>query len=114
MNRMLILALLPVAVGASASCVTDPPEIGDIGPDSEIVCRELARRFPGAGLEVVGRSIHSPTDVSVMASVDGRPVMLDYRLAGLAWGVAKTGSPSADKASPQADRPTGTVAAAAR
>ncbi len=105
MNRILILSIFPLALGASASCVTDPPEMGDIGPGSELVCQELTRRFPGAALAVEGRSIHSPTKVSVTASVDGRPILLDYILTGLNWDANETGSRSADTASSLSDGP---------
>lgn len=113
MNRLLILAMFPLALGANASCVTDPPEMGDIGPGSGLVCQELTQRFPGATLAVEGRSIHSPTEVSVTASVGGRPILLDYRLAGGEWIVDEAGSRSADKASSRFDRPTPNVAATA-
>jgi hypothetical protein len=85
MNKTLILALLPIAVGANANCVTDAPEIGDIGPGSELVCNRLTQRFPSAALAVEGRTIHSPAEVRVTASVDGRPIVMDYRLAGFTW-----------------------------
>lgn len=84
-KQMLCMALLPVSIGASAICVNDPPEIGDIGPGSELVCKELALRFPEAALAVEGRSIHSPTTVAVVASVDGRPISLRYKLSGYSW-----------------------------
>ena len=102
MNRTLILTLLPVALSANAACLTDPPEIGDIGPGSELVCQELTQRFPGATLAVEGRSIHSPTDVKVSASVDGRPILLAYRLAGFTWSTDCTGG--VEDAAPQSGR----------
>lgn len=46
-KQTLILAMLPVAVSAGAACMTDPPEMGDIGPGSEVVCDGLEREFPG-------------------------------------------------------------------
>jgi hypothetical protein len=98
MKTMFILALLPVALGANATCVTDPPEIGDIGPSSGLVCQELTQRFPGANLAVEGRSIHSPTEVTVTASIDGRPILLAYRLTGLTWSADDTGSGLVDAA----------------
>ena len=82
---LLTVALLPVSSGANAVCVPDPPEIGDIGPSSERVCLELEHRFPGAALAVENRLIHSPTAVSVVAAVDGKPVSLRYQLFGWAW-----------------------------
>lgn len=113
MKTTIILALLPVALGANASCVTDPPEMGDIGPSSGLVCQELTQRFPGATLAVEGRLIHSPTEVRVTASMDGRPILLDYRLAGVEWVADEAGSRSADTASSRSDRPRPNVAATA-
>jgi hypothetical protein len=98
---MLILALLPVALSATANCVTDPPEIGDIGPGSVLVCKELAHSFPSAALAVEGRSIHSPTEVTVMASVDGRPIPLSYTLAGFTWSFNDGGTRTADATAPR-------------
>lgn len=106
MNRILILTLLPGTLGASANCVTDAPEIGDIGPDSERVCSELESRFPAATLAVEGRAIHSPTEVMVSASVDGEPTLLDYRLTGYTWVLDDTGSRMADTAAPPPDPST--------
>jgi hypothetical protein len=90
-KQTLILGLLPVFVSAHATCVRNPPEIGDIGPSSELVCAALERQFPDASLKVVGRSIHSPTEVSVAASVDGRPIALRYELSGYTWRLARDG-----------------------
>jgi len=109
MNRMLIFAMLPVALSTNAACLTDPPEIGDIGPGSGLVCQALTQRFPGATLAVEGRSIHSPTEVRVTASVDGRPILLDYRLTGVDWGAESVDSRSADRASSRPDSPAGPV-----
>lgn len=83
-------------MSATAVCMTDQPEIGDIGPDSELVCKELALGFPDAAVAVEGRSIHSPTTVSVVASVDGRPVLLRYELSGYTWRLDETGAPITD------------------
>ena len=84
-KQMLILSMLPVAVSAQATCVPDAPEIGDIGPSSEVVCGQLDRRFSGTKSVVEGRAIHSPTEVSVRASVDGTPVRMGYELTGYTW-----------------------------
>lgn len=105
MNRLLSIAMLPVALGANATCLTDPPEIGDIGPSSGLVCQELAQRYPGAALAVVGHSIHSPTEVGVRASVDGRTVPLRYTLAGFEWVADEAGSRSARTASAPSNLP---------
>jgi hypothetical protein len=95
-RQTLILAVLPAAFATQAACVSDPPEIGDIGPGSELVCAGLERRFPGANLAVEGRSIHSPTEVSVDVSVDGRPLALSYTLSGYSWRLDDTGARVAD------------------
>lgn len=91
-KQTLILAMLPVAVSANASCVTVPPEMGDIGPGSEQVCNELGHRFPRAVLAIQGRSIHSPTEVSVTATVDGRHMGLRYRLTRADSGLVDPGA----------------------
>lgn len=103
MNKMLIPTLLPVALSANAACLMDAPEIGDIGPASGLVCQELARRYPGVALAVEGRSIHSPSEVTVSASVDGRPILLVYRLTGFSWTADAT-SNGVEDAAPRSDR----------
>jgi hypothetical protein len=100
MNKILTLALLPITVAASANCVTDAPEIGDIGPSSALVCTALESRHPGTALTVEGRAIHSPTEVSVMASVDGRPVSLNYELSGYTWRLDQAAARVANVPSP--------------
>ena len=90
MNKILTLTLLPFTLTASANCGTDAPELGDIGPSSELVCKALESRYPGAAMTVDGRAIHSPTEVSVMASVDGQPVSLNYELSGYTWRLDQT------------------------
>jgi hypothetical protein len=92
-RQMLILAILPVAFGAQAVCVPDAAEMGDIGPDSDLVCGELERLYPGATLAVEDRTIHSPTEVSVVAAVDGAPMSLHYRLSGYRWRLDATATP---------------------
>ncbi len=96
MNKTLTLILLLFAVTASANCVTDAPEIGDTGPSSELVCKALESRYPGAAIAVEDRAIHSPTEVSVMASVDGRPVALNYELTGYTWRLDQAAARVAD------------------
>ncbi len=90
-RRILILSMLPVSVSAQATCVPDAPEMGDIGPGSELVCRELEGRFPGAVLKVDGRTIYSPEAVAVVGAVDGRAVSLRYELSGYTWKRVETG-----------------------
>jgi hypothetical protein len=82
------------ALVVPAACLPDAPELGDLGPDSGRVCDVLEHELPGTTLAVDGRSIHSATAVTVSASVDGRPVRLDYRLVGLTWELDDFGTPT--------------------
>jgi hypothetical protein len=90
MKRLLLLAIVPLAAGAEACCLPDAPEIGDIGPASSVVCRELEQRYPGADIKVTGRSIASDSDVAVTATIDGEALSLPYHLKGYAWELADT------------------------
>ncbi|UHD15019.1 hypothetical protein [Thiocapsa bogorovii] len=83
---------LPLIVGLSfatfegfAICTPDPPEIGDIGPVSELVCRDLKQRFPDSTTAVENRTIRSPERVEILVSVDGEPMVLGYELDGFVW-----------------------------
>jgi len=99
---MLVLSLLPIAASVQASCITDSPEIGDIGPGPELVCRQLERRFASADLAVLDRSIRSPTDVTVLVSVNGTPVPIHYELIGYTWRPSSSEQGTADAPRPQA------------
>jgi hypothetical protein len=101
----LILAILPASLAANAVCMTDQPEIGDIGPSSELVCEALALRFPDAAMAVEDRSIRSPTAVSVDASVDGKPISLPYVLSGYTWRLDEPGARIVDVPVTQAGLP---------
>lgn len=101
MNKLtMLLALLALPLGAAADCLPSPPEIGDIGPDSALVCHMLQRLYPGAALREEGRAIHSPTAVSVHASVDGRPISVSYLLSGYSWRLERNDARLADFAVP--------------
>jgi hypothetical protein len=91
-QRALTLAILSTAMGADAACLMDPPELGDIGPGSAIVCRDLESRFPDAELVVAGREILSAARVAVTALVNRGPVSLRYRLDGYAWRLEDDGT----------------------
>ena len=60
-------------------------------PGSELVGNEQEHQSPGAVLAIEGRSIHSPTEVSVAATVDGRHMGLRYRLTGADWRLIDPG-----------------------
>jgi hypothetical protein len=95
-RQTLIIAILPAAFGIEAACIPDSPEMGDIGPSSMVVCRQLEHQFPGAAIAVEGRSIHSPTRVSVAASVDGKPIELHYELSDYSWLLGESNARVAD------------------
>lgn len=57
-------------------CTPDPPEIGDIGPVSELVYRDLEQRFPESIAAVANRTIPSSERVEVLVSVDGKSMVL--------------------------------------
>jgi hypothetical protein len=80
----MVLATLPGAA-ALGNCSPDKPEIGDIGPSSELVCETLERRFPGVSTAVENRTVLAPDAVKILVSVDGAPGTLDYRLDGFVW-----------------------------
>ena len=101
----LALTILPIALTTQATCITDPPEMGDIGPSSELVCVGLERQFPGATLAVVDRSIQSPTQVAIRASVNGRPNAQHYELTGYSWRLDPRGARIADVPTSAVDVP---------
>jgi hypothetical protein len=84
-KHLLMASPLLLSTGAGAVCTPDAPEIGDIGPDSTLVCRELERRFPDALSAVEDRTIRAADVVAVKVSVDGRPMVLQYSLTGFDW-----------------------------
>jgi hypothetical protein len=86
MTKLLLTSCLSLMTFEGlAMCTPDPPEIGDIGPVSELVCTELERRFPDSITAVENRTIRSPEKVEILVSVDGKAMVLDYELAGFVW-----------------------------
>ena len=84
-NLPLIACLWLISSLAMADCTPASPEIGEIGPSSELVCRELQRRFPASMTAVESRTILSPTQVAIKVSVNGQTTVLRYELAHFAW-----------------------------
>ena len=86
---MLRTFMLPLALSVSSishgACWLDSPEIGDIGPGSQLVCNMLESRFPHSDIAILDRTIHSHNSVSVIVAVDGQPESLDYQLTGADW-----------------------------
>ena len=70
---------------ANAACLVDQPEIGDIGPASELVCESISNVSTNADIRIVDREIHSPDHVTVRVEHDGKMIGLDYQFAGFQW-----------------------------
>jgi hypothetical protein len=86
MTKLPLIACLSFATFEGlAMCTPDPPEIGDIGPVSELVCRDLEKRFPDWITAVENRTIRSPERVEILVSVDGKSMVLGYELEGFVW-----------------------------
>ena len=79
------LPALLLCASAHATCVTDSPELGDIGPASELICAHLERRSPDADIAIVERKIQSGEIVHVTVEVDGKRESRMYRLQGADW-----------------------------
>jgi hypothetical protein len=84
----LVLGALYLAFDASAQCVIDTPEMGDIGPSSERVCSALEQRFPTATLAVENRIPDSPEAVSVLVRINGQRTALRYELSRGTWSLS--------------------------
>jgi hypothetical protein len=84
----LVLGALFLAFDASATCLVDAPEMGDIGPSSELVCGSLENRFPGTTLVVENRIPPSPEAVSVLVRIDGKRAILRYALSRSTWNLS--------------------------
>lgn len=80
-----VLASFAMAGNVHASCRADTPEIGDIGPDGEVVCAALAHDFPRAEIQLYNRKIIAMDHVIVAAQIDDKPYSIDYRLVNADW-----------------------------
>ncbi len=81
MLRTILISLsLTVSSASYGACQLDSPEIGDIGPGSELVCNMLESRVPNSDIAILDRKIHSPNTVSVIVMMDGKPETLEYKL----------------------------------
>ncbi|MCP3852888.1 MAG: hypothetical protein GY694_22070 [Gammaproteobacteria bacterium] len=83
----LALTFSSVSYGA---CISDSPEIGDIGPRSELVCDLLEPRVPNSKITILDRKIHSSNSVSVIVLLDGQSRTLEYKLKGADWELIET------------------------
>jgi len=91
---MLKTILLPLTLSFSSvtygSCLLDSPEIGDIGPGSQLVCQLLESRFPQLDIAILDRKIHSYDTVSVIVEVNDQHETMEYKLKGADWKLTKS------------------------
>lgn len=85
MFRFIILTTLLSSSVAHAACLPDSSELGDIGPESQLVCTMLESRSPDSEISILDRRIGSRDKVSVIIEVNGRAGVLNYRLIGADW-----------------------------
>ena len=88
-KHTMLFGLMTFTANTHAACLDNPPELGDTGPDSELVCREMEQSYAGSTLAVAGRTVHSGESVSVHVIVDGVPATRNYRLSGVSWRVTE-------------------------
>lgn len=84
-KTILFAALLSMTGISHAICVTDAPEIGDVGPASEYVCDMLDAWIPQANIAILDRTPLSPDSVSILVSLNGHQKFLKYVLSGPRW-----------------------------
>jgi len=85
MFRSILFTVLLSSSAAHAACLPDSPELGDIGPDSQLVCMMLESHSPNSKISVIDRKIQSHKRMSVIVDVDGRTESLNYTLIGADW-----------------------------
>lgn len=86
MLRTTLLSLsLTISMVSYGACQLDSPELGDIGPGSELVCSMLESQFPDSDIEILDRKIHSSNTVSVIVMIHGKPETLKYTLKKADW-----------------------------
>jgi len=80
-----LLLTLTFSSASFAACLADSPEIGDIGPGSQLVCSVLVSRFPDSDITILDRKIESHNVISVIIAVDDQSNSLEYKLKGADW-----------------------------
>jgi hypothetical protein len=68
-----------------AACLIDEPEMGDVGPASELVCESLAGFSRVGEVKIIDRDILAPDRVSIRVETLGRQIVLGYKLIGMEW-----------------------------
>ena len=85
---MLLPIILTMSSASYSACQLDSPEIGDIGPGSELVCDMLETRSQNSSITILDRMPKSNRAVSILVDVDGQKQSLNYRLVGANWRLA--------------------------
>ncbi len=87
-TTILTLGLL-VVFNANAGCLPDSVELGDIGPESQLVCEKLESMYPDKHIVITGRELMSHNDVTILLTVEAQEVSLNYRLVGADWKLSQ-------------------------
>ena len=85
-RTLALLSALSVSSLSYGACIQDSYELGDIGPDSRIVCKALDSK--AGDIKIVSRAIQAADAVTVTVDVDGQTQALDYKLVGANWKLA--------------------------
>ena len=82
----LALGLLSGSLSAATCYINDTEELGDIGPDAELVCQQLIKFFgPEVSISISNRRMISGNSVVIEAS--RKPYQIVYQLVGSDWKV---------------------------
>lgn len=85
-KAIMILVTVLLAPAVYGGCQVDSPELGDIGPESLLVCKMLEHQHPYSGsIKVLGREPYSRNRVRVFIEVDNRQASLLYDLVRANW-----------------------------
>lgn len=85
-KAIMVLVALLLSSAVYGGCQIDSPELGDIGPDSRLVCDMLEHQHPySRDIKVLDRELHSRNRVRVLIAVDNRQASLLYHLVGANW-----------------------------
>lgn len=91
MFKIVLLSLaLSLSTVVNGSCLPDPPELGDIGPDSNVVCQLLESWLPESNIAILDRNFPAYDTVSITVEVDGRHETIEYKLERADWKLTKS------------------------
>jgi hypothetical protein len=82
----MVLGILSGSLSAATCDIQDTEELGDIGPDAELVCQQLIKLF-GADMSISINNRRIISGNSVVIEVSRRPYQIVYQLEGSDWRV---------------------------